>query len=301
MKTSLAQTLAGHLEARTPAVLVVVTEAKGSTPRENGASMLVTADRVDGTIGGGRLEWAAVAEARALLGAGDVRREMTVALGPAIGQCCGGHVKLTLERADAQTLDRLRTFETAARAADPDVLIFGAGHVGRALAIALSPLPFKVKLIDARAAEFSGFQVENVTNVVTDRMTAEVDAAPANSAFLIMTHSHTLDALIATAALERADFAYLGIIGSQTKRKLFEAAFREQGIAASDIARVHCPIAASSVRDKRPAVIAALTAAELIATFASDTASGQVQIRAEKRHTRPSSKKLAANSLGLAS
>jgi xanthine dehydrogenase accessory factor len=277
MTNNFAQTLDVHLAAGTPVALVVVAATQGSTPREAGAKMLVTSDRVDGTIGGGRFEWDAIAEARALLASGEVRREMIVPLGPAIGQCCGGRVTLVMVRASAQTLDQLRAADAAERAACPNILIFGAGYVGRALATALSPLPFRVRLIDGRTAEFAGFEAPGVTNVVTDRSTAEVDAAPGNSAYLVMTHSHTLDALIAATVLERADFAYLGIIGSRTKRKRFEAAFRQQGIAPRDIARINCPIGGTSVRDKRPAVIAALAAAELITFFAANTASGRMQ------------------------
>jgi xanthine dehydrogenase accessory protein XdhC len=235
--------------------------------------MLVTSDRVDGTIGGGRFEWDAIAEARSLLTSQESRREITVPLGPSIGQCCGGKVTLVIERASLPILDRLRAAEAAEHAACPDVLIFGAGFVGRALATALAPLPFKVRLIDGRAQEFIGFEVAGVTNVVTDRMTAAVDAAPANAAYLVMTHSHSLDALVAATVLERADFRYLGIIGSRTKRKRFTAAFRQQGILSSEIARIHCPIGGTLVRDKRPVVIAALAAAELITIFTADPAS----------------------------
>ncbi len=146
------------------------------------------------------------------------------------------------------------------------------------MAAALAPLPFTVRLIDGRAAEFAGFEAPGVTNVVTDRTTAEVEAAPAHAAYLIMTHSHTLDALIATDVLERADFGYLGIIGSRTKHKRFEAAFRQQCIAEREISRITCPIGGRAVRDKRPAVIAALAAAELITVFAADIASAQTRI-----------------------
>lgn len=273
MTTSLADVLSAHLAAGTAAARVIILTARGSTPREAGATMVVTAERVDGTIGGGHFEWIAIAEARTLLASGLHRREMDVPLGPAIGQCCGGHITLLIERAGAETIAVLRASEAFERAGYPHILIFGAGFVGRALATALSPLPFNVRLIDGRAAEFTGFVAAGVTNVVTDRMTAEVGAAPVNAAYLIMTHSHSLDALIATAVLERADFGYLGIIGSRTKRKRFEAAFREQGIARRDIARITCPIGSREVRDKRPAVIAALTAAELVNVFAATVAS----------------------------
>ncbi|MFG3757287.1 XdhC family protein, partial [Klebsiella pneumoniae] len=110
--------------------------------------MLVTADRTDGTIGGGRFEWDAIAIARELLASGGDRRILEVPLGPAIGQCCGGHVTLTIARADAQLLAAMTASEATERASRPQVLIFGAGFVGRALATALSPLPFDVRLID---------------------------------------------------------------------------------------------------------------------------------------------------------
>lgn len=276
MTASLADTLSVHLAAGIATARVVVQRARGSTPREAGATMLVTAELVDGTIGGGHFEWMAIAEARALLASRIDRREMDVPLGPAIGQCCGGHVTLLIERAGPRTVAEMRAQEAVEHAGYPHVLIFGAGFVGRALATALSPLPFKVWLIDSRAAEFAGFAADGVTNVITDRSLAEVEAAPAHAAYLIMTHSHSLDALIATAVLERADFGYLGIIGSRTKRKRFEAAFREQGISRQDIARITCPIGGGAVRDKRPAVIAALAAAELITMFAAELTTAQI-------------------------
>ena len=273
MSRSIADHLADFVAAGTPAGLVTLVAVKGSTPREAGAAMLVSANRVFETIGGGRFEWDAIAAARDLLAAGETRRQYAVPLGPSIGQCCGGHATVRIERADARILARLRDEEAAAVAARPAVLIFGAGHVGRALAKALAPLPFRVRLIDGRAEEFAGFDAEGVACVVAGRATPEVDAAPTGAAYFVMTHSHSLDALIASAVLERGDFRYLGIIGSRSKKTRFLNAFREQGFAARDIARITCPIGGATVRDKRPAVIAALAAAELLTVFATDTAS----------------------------
>jgi len=270
--------LAACLGAGQPAVLVTVAEARGSTPREAGAAMIVTADGIAGTIGGGRFEWEAAARARALIAAGEAAGEVAIALGPEIGQCCGGHAVLHLERATPQTLARVTAAEAAARAARPAVVIFGAGHVGRALAVALSPLPFAVRLVDGRAQAFAGFAAADVATVVTDRMTAEVAAAPAGSAFVIMTHSHALDAVIALEALTRGDFGYLGVIGSRTKRRRLQSALRGHGIPAATLGRLTCPIGAGpgggrAIRDKRPAVIAALTAVELLAVYARVPAS----------------------------
>jgi xanthine dehydrogenase accessory protein XdhC len=226
--------------------------------------MLVTPTAFTGTIGGGRLEWDAIAAARQSLAAGETARELRIPLGPEIGQCCGGRVTLSIVRqnddAKAAEADALAAGDRATRHA----IVFGAGHVGIALARALSPLPLTVRLVDSRPDAFAGLAIEGVEFVASERVTEQVDAAPAGSAFVVLTHSHALDSLIVAAALERGDFSYLGLIGSRTKRRLFEKAFRETGIAEERIARIVCPIGSPRVKDKRPAVIAALVAAEII-------------------------------------
>jgi len=267
--------LAAHIETGMPAALVTIVEARGSTPRETGAMMMVTLEGVAGTIGGGRLEWDAIAAARAMLVSSAKTQSLKISLGPNIGQCCGGNVELLLERATEQTLANVQMVEAVERAASPDIFIYGAGHVGRALAAALSPLPFRVRLIDERASEFASVKADSgVECVLTDQWLAKAKEAPSGAAHLVMTHLHSLDALIAATILERGDFGYLGIIGSRTKHKRFEAAFRQLDIAASDIARIVCPIGSTSVRDKRPTVIAALVAAELISCFFAKTPQG---------------------------
>jgi xanthine dehydrogenase accessory factor/xanthine dehydrogenase large subunit len=256
-------------QAGEPSVLVTVARARGSTPREAGASMLVTATAAFGTIGGGRLEWEATRHARQMLADGNAAGELEMPLGPAVGQCCGGHVRLALRRADADLLAELEARERAAAAGLPDVLLFGAGHVGRALARALAPLPFRVRWIDGRADAFPADPVPGIEVVRTERVVGEAARAPAAAAHLVLTHSHALDFEICASVLERGDFAYLGLIGSATKRARFERGFRELGIAPATIRRLVCPIGGGAVRDKRPAVIAALVAAELITSFAS--------------------------------
>ena len=162
----------------------------------------------------------------------------------------------------------LEAAEEAADAARPRVLLFGAGHVGRALAGALSPLPIRLRWIDARAVEFPATPPAGVAVVVTDRPLAEIEQAPVGSAAFVLTHSHSLDFTLCSAVLERGDFAYLGLIGSRTKRARFERGFRELGIPAERIAAIACPIGGDALRDKRPAVIAALAAAEVLLALA---------------------------------
>jgi xanthine dehydrogenase accessory factor len=272
--TALAPILEQLLAAQEPVVLVRVAKAKGSTPREAGVAMLVTASATHGTIGGGRLEWEAISRARELL-AGDARASaLEMPLGPAVGQCCGGHVRLELLRAGAAELEMLAAEEAQAQESLPTVLLFGAGHVGKALARALAPLPLRLRWIDGRAGEFPDPPLVGPEVVVTERSLAEIQAAPAGSAYVVMTHSHGLDFTLCEAVLQRDDFAYLGLIGSRTKRARFERGWRELGLSEQQVARLVCPLG-GRLRDKRPAVIAALVAAEILHALAEPAADGK--------------------------
>jgi xanthine dehydrogenase accessory factor len=269
--TDLAPALRAMLQRGEPAALVTVANARGSTPREPGARMLVGLDTAIGTIGGGRLEWDAIARARALAlnPAQPAETTVDVPLGPAIGQCCGGHVTLRLERADAAVLARIEAEERAASASLPRVLLFGAGHVGKAIATALAPLPFDVQWIDERPEEFPPqMSGANVHRIITSAPLDMVAEAPLGSCYLILTHLHALDFQITEAVLRRGDFAYAGLIGSATKRRRFELTFTAHGGDPRELARLTCPIGSALQRDKRPAVIAALVAAELLITVA---------------------------------
>jgi xanthine dehydrogenase accessory factor/xanthine dehydrogenase large subunit len=269
MTDAIAARLRAVLAEGRPAAIVTVTDAKGSTPREAGALMLVTAGEIRGSIGGGQLELRIIAQAREFLNARSPPMTVKMALGPELGQCCGGHVGITIARANADTLAEIEAREHAAGEARPTVLVFGAGHVGRALARALGPLPFRVRWIDERQDEFGhNPPAGNVEIIITPRCDEEVRRAPAQAAYVVLTHSHSLDGTIVAAVLERGDFAYCGLIGSLTKRSVFERAFRETGIPDATIARLTCPIGDRGIDDKRPEIIAALVAAELIEVFA---------------------------------
>ncbi|GAA4504515.1 xanthine dehydrogenase accessory protein XdhC [Gluconacetobacter tumulicola] len=255
--------LAEWRRAGWPVVRVSIRAAMGSTPREAGSFMLVAPDALVGTIGGGRLEWDCVARARALLAGTGEAGELEIPLGPELGQCCGGRVRVRIERADEALLDSIVGETERARAGQPHLLLFGAGHVGRALARALAPLPVRLFWIDPRAEEF-GSVPEGVAVRMTEDWESVLGAAPAGSGILVLTPSHRLDALIVGAALERGDFRYVGLIGSKTKRRGFEAGFRAVGLGADRIATLVCPIGDRGIRDKRPEIIAALVAAEIV-------------------------------------
>lgn len=245
------------LRREVPAILVTVARARGSVPRDEGTRMLVSADDIAGTIGGGQLEWIVMERARSMLDEGGREDRLEVPLGPQIGQCCGGHVVLDLNVLDAKHAAALDTDERP-----PQVLVFGAGHTGRALARALTLLPVEPVLIDTRAEALAGLEAIATRHVALPE--ADVASARAGSAFVVMTHEHSLDFLITGAALARGDTAYVGMIGSATKRAVFAHWLRDSDHDDGLIDKLVCPIGGSTVRDKRPAVIAALTAAEIV-------------------------------------
>ncbi|PTM38778.1 xanthine dehydrogenase accessory protein XdhC [Bosea sp. 124] len=274
--------LARHL--RDGAILVTLTRAQGSTPREAGAAMAVTATEAAGTIGGGQLEFHCIDIAQLMLRESTLERELDIPLGPQMGQCCGGRVQISLRRATAADLAMVAAREKAEASARPAIVMLGAGHTGRALARTLAPLPFATILIDDRDGVMDGLPAEITCIRMADPVTA-VDAARAGSAFVILTHSHALDYRLAEAVLARGDAAYVGMIGSATKRARFESGFLRAGGRRDALARLICPIGGSDVDDKRPEVIAALTVAELVRSLLSGSkASGGAEAEERAGH-----------------
>lgn len=261
-----ARQLTAFLEAAPRAAIISVAGAKGSTPREQGAWMLVSPSAIFGTIGGGQLEFMAIAKARELIAQNIATGALDIPLGPEIGQCCGGRVSLDIAVVDA--MRRAEIVEAAKREDDtrPHVYLFGGGHVGHALSAALSLLPVRALLVETRAEAIEGIApgVETRLTAVPEEM---VRTAPPGSAFLVLTHDHALDFLIVQAALCRDDAAYVGMIGSKTKKATFRNWYLEHGGDEGRFARLVIPIGGTTVTDKRPSVIAVLTAAEVMAAL----------------------------------
>ncbi len=265
-----AQSLKTFLSEQSSVIRIALTRVRGSSPRNEGTEMFVAPSALWGTIGGGQLEFMAINAARDMLRDGSLHRDMDVPLGPEIGQCCGGRVELQLTR--MRSSDKRAATDRAARREDalPHVYVMGAGHVGRALADLFQHLPVRCILVDTRAEE-----IDLCTADVETRLSAipeaEILSAPAGSAFIVLTHDHGLDFLLTTAALERQDAAYVGMIGSATKRiKLRNWAHKQ--CDGQSIEHLRCPIGASGSRDKRPSVIAAFVVAEVMAELTSETA-----------------------------
>jgi len=243
-----------------PAVVVQVLRTRGSVPREAGTRMLVAADEVLGSIGGGHLEWQAISDARALLAGGGAALERHVALGPALGQCCGGALDLRFSR--------LVDDDPAAwpLPAPRFVLqLYGAGHVGRAIVGLLSGIHCRVQWIDERESEFpAGELPPHVERLCIEPVHAEVALAPPGALYLVLTHSHDLDLALTQAILQRGDFGWFGLIGSTTKRARFEHRLRERGFDPALIDRMACPIGVPGIAGKEPEVIAVAVVAQLL-------------------------------------
>lgn len=264
----LLETLLARL-ALAPAVLVRVEQTQGSVPREAGTWMAVFADALVGTIGGGHLEYDAIARARALLHQADAPQfaePLRVALGPSLGQCCGGVVQLRFERVSATDAPAL-TQQLGRRQLTP-VALFGGGHVGHALAQVLAPLPFALSWIDSRDGVFPDSVPPRVACEHSDPVQAAVPGLAPRSRVLIMSFSHAEDLDVLAACLkrqrERGDLPYIGLIGSKTKWATFRHRLEARGFTADELAHVTCPIGVPGITGKEPEVIAVAVAAQLL-------------------------------------
>lgn len=299
--------LCTQLAAGRDVVLVTVARTQGSAPREAGATMLVGMDSTALTIGGGHLEWQAIAQARRRLAATDSRPEIErYNLGARLGQCCGGVVWLLFENIAAGTLaawqvrqqavaggaSLYRQLDRQAAASnwsatgdagsklhgDPDdwqfsqeiaverfpVYLFGAGHVAQALVRQLLPLGATITWLDSRDEAFAELDTSGLNALVSDTPESEVAKAPAGTFFIVMTHSHTLDFALCEAIYRRHDFAYFGLIGSQSKRASFEHRLLDRGLARERLEELTCPIGIPGIVSKLPAAIALAVAAEIL-------------------------------------
>lgn len=260
LRMDLRQEACNWLAAGRAAVVVEVAAHRGSVPREAGTRMLVAADAVLGTIGGGHLELKAIADARALLAKGGGAAEQRIALGPTLGQCCGGTLTLRFTPLDQAAPQRWVP-------APPrfTLQVYGAGHVGRAIVKLLEGIDCRVQWIDERESEFPAHPLPpHIERVCVEPVEAEVATAAPGSFFLVLTHSHDLDLALTQAILQRGDFAWFGLIGSATKRARFERRMLERGIPPDQLARMACPIGLPGITGKEPEVLAVAVVAQLL-------------------------------------
>ena len=258
-----------------PAVLVRVHSTEGSAPRDAGAWMAVFTDSLFGTIGGGHLEHQALERARELLALqpsksgleqGAAAPElMRMALGPSLGQCCGGVVHLSLQRVNAQ--DAATLCEQLDTPRMP-VALFGGGHVGHALAELLARLPVALHWIDSREGIFPDTLPAHVVCEHSEPVQGAVASLVPGSRVLIMSFSHAEDldvlALCLTRQRTQGDLPYIGLIGSQTKWASFRHRLEARGFTTEELAHVTCPIGVPGIEGKEPEVIAVAVAAQLL-------------------------------------
>ena len=251
-----------------PAVCITVHSTRGSVPREAGTWMLVFAQGEWGTIGGGHLEYEAMASARALLTGDEMDTaplEKRFVLGPSLGQCCGGEVVVQLVRVTAQDIPRLQ--QSHQRRLQP-LALFGGGHVGKALVQVLAPLPFAVRWIDSRDEIFPSDLAQQVDCEHSNPVHAAVADLVPRSAVLIMSFSHAEDLDVVMACLQRqrqkGDLPYVGLIGSATKWASFRSRLRERGFTDAECDHIISPIGVPGIDGKEPEVIAVAVAAQLL-------------------------------------
>ena len=243
-----------------PAIVIEVLATRGSVPRDAGTRMLVAAHKVLGTIGGGHLELQAIATARRLLMQGGAPQDQAVALGPTLGQCCGGALTLRFTELAAIDLQQWPPPRVLF-----DLQLYGAGHVGRAIVRLLRGIDCRVRWIDEREDEFPSENFPpHIEQVCAEPGQAEVAQAAPGAFYLVLTHSHDLDLAISQAILQRGDFGFFGLIGSQTKRARFEHRLLERGIAPATLARMICPIGLPGLAGKQPEVLAVSVVAQLL-------------------------------------
>lgn len=235
-------------------ITVTVCATKGSTPREAGASLRVWADNLDGTIGGGALEWEATRIAREMLANGAIQTRHVMPLGPDLGQCCGGVV----------TLDFIRNAPADEFMANP-LWIWGAGHVGRAIASVVAPFEDRqITVVDVAADRFPDALPATVQPLVAVDPVRAVVHAPRDADHLVLTYSHDLDLALCDALL-RHGFADCGLIGSATKWARFRKRLSNMGHNDAEILRIACPIGDTSL-GKHPQAIAVGVAAALVSS-----------------------------------
>ena len=290
------------IESGAAIVLVTVTATKGSSPRNQGTQMLVTENDIWQTIGGGALEFEVMARARKMLANDDndawQRQHFTIVLGPDMGQCCGGQMSLLLEKFTAKQAGDLAALsaasddktmllhplgsgqplqrQAAAKSSDMaavflapimprqiPLFIYGAGHVSRALIPRLDGLGFEIFLVDIDASRFPDERGAGVQKLLATAPETIARRAPSGAVHLVMTHSHHLDEVICLQLLTHGNFAYLGLIGSKSKRARFTRRLAAAGVTPAMLDLLICPVGIDEIQGKSPARVALSIAAQL--------------------------------------
>jgi len=262
------QQLLSALDKGDQAVLVSVVKVLGSVPRDQGAWMAVLPHQLINTLGGGQLEFQAVQEAQELLlSATPLAEPLTkrYPLGPSLGQCCGGVVHLSFEVVDAS---HVPTLQARLKTHEPQLSLFGGGHVGRAIVELMQRLPWQVTWIDSRESIFPNEVGFNIHLEHSEPVQGAVASLAAQSHVLIMSFSHAEDLDVLQQCLlrqrQQGDLKSIGLIGSDTKWATFKSRLKQRGFTPEELGQVQCPIGLPGLNAKEPEVIAVSVVAKLL-------------------------------------
>lgn len=306
-------------------------EVKGSAPREAGAMMLITPHQIWHSIGGGALEYDIMRRARQMISSQPpsqstswTRQVIPLVLGPDMGQCCGGQVRVLLESFGPRDVPELSGLASRSRLRHPlsghdpltdagdvatgmiadrtamvapvivaqsmvigrPVFLYGAGHVGRALAPHLLALDCDLHWVDVADDRFPAHLPSGARRVLASDPTVIAAHAPAESIHLVMTHDHALDEAICHRIFTGGGFARLGLIGSRTKAARFKSRLARAGVPADQLDRLACPVGLPGITGKQPARVA-LSIAGAVAIWQQelDNSAGATTLKAVTRQT----------------
>ena len=247
-------------------ILATIIKAKGSVPRNENVSMAVSSSKQYGTIGGGELEYQVIKESNDLLNNFDCNQKIIeLPLGPTLGQCCGGFVKIQLSKfKNGKNLLLKHDLKEQIINQNQNLYIFGAGHVANALLSKLDGVGFNIFVIDSRENFISKINTDYVFPILAKDPTIIIKNAPSKSYYLVLTHSHQLDLSICDSILKKNNFTFIGLIGSKTKKIRFTKRLIEIGHDVNSIDKIECPIGIQSIEGKEPDVIAISIIARLL-------------------------------------
>ncbi len=239
-----------------PFVVATVIEAGGSTPQKPGSKMVVLPDgTVRGTVGGGAIEKQIIDAALDLFKSPQPTRVIETHLTHDLGMCCGGKMKVFLDR----------------QGAVPRLFIYGAGHVARELAKLAKHVGFKVAVVDERPEWATRERFPDADELVLESPGdhARAQAGGADCYFCVTTHDHPLDQAVVEALLRKPS-AYLGVIGSRRKAERFKMRLEAAGFSAAELAKMRSPMGAP-INALTPAEIAVSIVAEIIERHRKDS------------------------------
>ncbi len=247
-------------------ILAKIIDTKGSVPREKNVFMVISSENQFGTIGGGEFEFRVTKESLKLLQLKDKYNDtFQYSLGPSLGQCCGGYIKVELIKFD-NGLKLLEKFDLKNEIINQNqnLYIFGAGHVSNALTNKLDGVGFNIFVIDSREEYLKKIKYQYANKVLAKNPEIIIQNSPSESYFIVLTHSHKLDFDICSNILKKNNFNFFGLIGSQTKKIKFRKRLKDSGFKENLINKMECPIGIDSINGKEPDVIAISIIARLL-------------------------------------